>query len=68
MRAANFVETIEERQGLKIACVEEIAFRLGLIDGGRLRELVADLSPGNSYGLYLRRLADSFERTTVAAP
>jgi glucose-1-phosphate thymidylyltransferase len=67
MRAANFVETIEERQGLKIACVEEIAFRLGLIDGGRLRELVADVSPGNTYGQYLRRLADSYERSTVAA-
>ena len=67
MRAANFVETIEERQGLKIACVEEIAFRLGLIDGGRLRELVADISPGNTYGQYLRRLADSYERSTVTA-
>ncbi|MGH7556294.1 MAG: glucose-1-phosphate thymidylyltransferase RfbA [Gemmatimonadota bacterium] len=67
MRAANFVETIEERQGLKIACVEEIAFRLGLIDGGRLRELVTDLSPGNTYGQYLRRLADGYERAAVAA-
>ncbi|MGH7543014.1 MAG: glucose-1-phosphate thymidylyltransferase RfbA [Gemmatimonadota bacterium] len=67
MRAANFVETIEERQGLKIACVEEIAFRLGLIDGGRLRELVADVSPGNTYGQYLRRLADSYERAAVTA-
>ncbi|MGH8542409.1 MAG: sugar phosphate nucleotidyltransferase, partial [Gammaproteobacteria bacterium] len=67
MRAANFVETIEERQGLKIACVEEIAFRLGLIDGPRLRELVADVSPGNTYGQYLRRLADGYERATVPA-
>lgn len=67
MRAANFVETIEERQGLKIACIEEIAFRLGLIDGARLRELVADLSPGNTYGTYLRRLADGYEHATVAA-
>lgn len=67
MRAANFVETIEERQGLKIACIEEIALRLGLIDGARLRELVADLSPGNTYGTYLRRLADGYEHATVAA-
>jgi glucose-1-phosphate thymidylyltransferase len=65
MRAANFVETIEERQGLKIACVEEIAFRLGLIDARRLRELVAHLSPGNTYGQYLHRLANSYERATV---
>ena len=68
MRAANFVETIEERQGLKIACVEEIAFRLGLIDAPRLREAVSDLSPGNSYGRYLRRLADGYERARVTAP
>ncbi|MGH8544931.1 MAG: glucose-1-phosphate thymidylyltransferase RfbA, partial [Gammaproteobacteria bacterium] len=67
MRAANFVETIEERQGLKIACVEEIAFRLGLIDGPRLRELVAEVNPGNTYGQYLRQLADGYERATVAA-
>ena len=65
MRAANFVETIEERQGLKIACVEEVAFRLGLIDAQRLRELVAELSPGNTYGRYLRRLAERHERAAV---
>ena len=68
MRAANFVETIEERQGLKIACIEEIAFRLGLIDGQRLGELIAHLSPGNTYGQYLRRLAEGHERATVATP
>ncbi|HET9582170.1 MAG TPA: glucose-1-phosphate thymidylyltransferase RfbA [Gemmatimonadota bacterium] len=68
MRAANFVETIEERQGLKIACVEEIAFRLGHIDADRLRRLVAPLSEGNPYAAYLRRLADATERTAIGAP
>jgi len=67
MRAANFVETIEERQGLKIACVEEIAFRLGLIDAQGLRRLVQPLSEGNPYAAYLRRLADATERAAVGA-
>ena len=39
MQAANFIETIEERQGLKIACVEEIAYRMGYINSGQLEKL-----------------------------
>jgi glucose-1-phosphate thymidylyltransferase len=56
IQAANFVETIEKRQGLKIACLEEIAFRLGYLDRDALRRL-AD-GQNNSYAAYLRALAD----------
>lgn len=56
MQAANFVQTIEQRQGLKIACLEEIAFRKGFIDAPQLRRL-ADRYP-NAYGQYLHRLLD----------
>jgi glucose-1-phosphate thymidylyltransferase len=52
MQAANFIETIEERQGLKVACVEEIAFRMGYIDAGQLETLAQPLL-GNGYGQYL---------------
>jgi glucose-1-phosphate thymidylyltransferase len=52
MQAANFMETIEERQGLKVACVEEIAFRMGYIDAGQLETLAQPLL-GNDYGQYL---------------
>lgn len=56
IQAANFVETIEKRQGLKIACIEEIAFRLGYIQRADLRALAAGQK--NSYADYLRQLAD----------
>ena len=54
--AAQFVQTIEHRQGLKIACVEEIAFRKGFIDRARLEALAEPLSK-NEYGEYLLRVA-----------
>ena len=54
--AAQFVQTIEHRQGLKIACVEEIAFRKGFIDRDRLEALAEPLSK-NEYGEYLLRVA-----------
>ncbi|MGV1098487.1 glucose-1-phosphate thymidylyltransferase RfbA [Thiovibrio sp. JS02] len=53
--AANFIRVLEERQGLKVACVEEIAFRMGYIDAGKVRNL-ADLYGKNDYGAYLRQL------------
>ena len=56
--AAQFVQTIEHRQGLKIACVEEIAFRKGFIDRDRLEALAEPLSK-NEYGEYLLRVAGS---------
>jgi glucose-1-phosphate thymidylyltransferase len=52
MQAANFIETIEERQGLKVSCVEEIAFRMGYIDAGQLETLARPLLK-NGYGQYL---------------
>ncbi len=59
--ACNFVAAVEKRQGLKIACVEEIAFLQGFIDRNRLRSLAAELN--NEYGHYLRHLADSSQPT-----
>jgi len=58
LEAAQFVQTIETRQGLKIACPEEIAYRLGFIDADQLRQLAAPLSK-NQYGQYLLHVADS---------
>ena len=53
--ASNFVEVIEKRQGLKIACLEEIAYMKGWIDAGRLRA-VAQPMIKNQYGQYLLKL------------
>jgi glucose-1-phosphate thymidylyltransferase len=57
LQACNFVETIEARQGLKIACLEEIAFRRGWIGREDLMRLSVDLGK-SSYGDYLKMLAD----------
>jgi glucose-1-phosphate thymidylyltransferase len=54
IEAAEFVRTMEKRQGLKIACVEEIAFDQGFIDAGQLEKL-ADALSGSSYGHYLKQ-------------
>lgn len=52
LEAAHFIETIERRQGLKIACPEEIAYRMGYIDAAQLERL-ADPMRKNTYGQYL---------------
>jgi glucose-1-phosphate thymidylyltransferase len=52
LEASHFIETIESRQGLKIACPEEIAFRMGYIDAAQLEQLAAPMRK-NSYGQYL---------------
>ena len=64
MEAANFVEAIEKRQGLKIACIEEVAFRLGYI----CREELAEIgrSSRSQYGQYLIDLARQAETTAPA--
>ncbi|HEV7222198.1 MAG TPA: glucose-1-phosphate thymidylyltransferase RfbA [Pirellulales bacterium] len=54
LQASNFIETIEQRQGLKIACVEEVAYLKGFIDGDQLEGLARPLK--NGYGDYLRAL------------
>ena len=53
--ASTFVEVIEKRQGLKVACLEEIAFRKGWIDAGKLKELATPMIK-NQYGQYLLKL------------
>jgi glucose-1-phosphate thymidylyltransferase len=53
--ASNFIETIENRQGLKVACPEEIAYRKGYIDAAQLEKLARPLAK-NGYGQYLLRL------------
>ncbi|OPL15357.1 MAG: glucose-1-phosphate thymidylyltransferase [delta proteobacterium ML8_D] len=55
LQANDFVQAIQERQGLKIACIEEIAFRLGYIDQGQLKELAKDMLK-NNYGKYLMEI------------
>jgi glucose-1-phosphate thymidylyltransferase len=55
--AANFVRIVEERQGLKVACVEEVAYRMGYIDARQLARLADDLGR-SGYGEYLRRVLD----------
>ena len=57
LQAGDFIATIESRQGLKVACPEEIAFAQGWIDAAQLRALARPLAK-NAYGQYLLRLAD----------
>jgi glucose-1-phosphate thymidylyltransferase len=61
IQAANFVETIEQRQGLKIACIEEVAFYKGFINADQLLALAAKLN--NAYGQYLRDLVPGQKAT-----
>lgn len=56
LQAASFVQTIQDRQGLKIACVEEIAYRMGYIDKEQVLRLAEPLAK-NEYGEYLRQVA-----------
>jgi len=58
MRASQFIETIENRQGFKVACLEEIAYHMGYINNDRLLELAQSLNK-NEYGQYLLDLADA---------
>jgi glucose-1-phosphate thymidylyltransferase len=64
-QAASYVQAIQERQGLKISCVEEVAFRLGYIDAAQLRLLASNYLK-NDYGRYLMEIADEEEGTEVA--
>ncbi|MFT5528219.1 MAG: glucose-1-phosphate thymidylyltransferase, partial [Pirellulaceae bacterium] len=75
MQAASFIEAIEQRQGLKVACLEEIAFFKGYIDAGQLKTLAEPVKK-NSYGQYLLDLLDRHDEirptmrvsTLVSAP
>jgi glucose-1-phosphate thymidylyltransferase len=56
-QAASYVQAIQERQGLKIACIEEIAYRLGYINGEDVKRLARDMTK-NDYGQYLMAIID----------
>jgi glucose-1-phosphate thymidylyltransferase len=58
LEAGQFIGTIEKRQGLKVACPEEVAWRQGWIDAGQLRKLAEPLFR-NNYGRYLRQLLET---------
>ncbi len=57
MQASNFVQTIEQRQGLKIGCIEEVAFRKGFISKEQLLQLAGPLEK-SGYGIYLKNLPE----------
>lgn len=62
--ASTFIEVIEKRQGLKVACLEDIAFSQGWISCEKLREVAKPMAK-NDYGKYLLRLADEDEKNSV---
>jgi glucose-1-phosphate thymidylyltransferase len=57
LQASNYIQAIEERQGLMVACLEEIAYRMGYIDADRLRALASAMET-SAYGQYLARLLE----------
>ena len=57
LEASQFVQTLEKRQGMKISCIEEIAFRMGYIDKNQLRSLGKKMG-NNQYSQYLLKIAD----------
>jgi glucose-1-phosphate thymidylyltransferase len=57
MEAGQFIETIEKRQGLKVACLEEIAYRMNYIDSDQIKKLAEPLKK-NGYGQYLLKIAN----------
>ena len=61
LAASQFVQTLEQRQGLKIACLEEIAYRKGYIGAEQVLE-IARYSPDSDYCRYLRRLVEETEQ------
>jgi glucose-1-phosphate thymidylyltransferase len=63
-QAANFIQTLEDRQGLKIACIEEIAYTKGYIDQEKLRELAQPMAK-SSYGRYLLKILEDEQSVTL---
>ncbi|MBT5070493.1 MAG: glucose-1-phosphate thymidylyltransferase, partial [Candidatus Marinimicrobia bacterium] len=57
LEASQFVQTLEKRQGMKISCIEEIAFRMGYIDKDQLIALGNEMM-NNPYGQYLLKIAE----------
>ena len=62
-QAASYVQAIQERQGLKIACIEEIAYRLGYINEDDVKRLARDMIK-NDYGEYLMTIIDEEKETS----
>ena len=62
--ASIFVEVIEKRQGLKIACLEAIAYRRGWIDADKMRQLAQPMIK-NQYGQYLLKVIDEVENNRI---
>lgn len=65
LEAGSFIETIEKRQGLKVACIEEVAYRLGYIDAPQVRRLAEPLRK-NGYGTYLMRMLEDQSQSVWA--
>jgi glucose-1-phosphate thymidylyltransferase len=65
--ATDYVRALERRQGLKIACPEEVAFRMGFIELGQLKALAIRLG-ASDYGRYLSDVAEGLERGDGSAP
>jgi len=65
LEASNFIETIESRQGLKIACLEEIALRRGFIDFKQMQQVI-EATPKSTYRDYLQRVLDETRRCDVS--
>ena len=57
LQASNFIQTLEQRQGLIVACLEEIAFKMGYLNAAQILELADGMSNSN-YGKYLRKIID----------
>ena len=57
MQAANYIQAVEERQGLMVACLEEIAFRMGYIAAADVARLARGME-SSAYGQYLMRLLE----------
>jgi glucose-1-phosphate thymidylyltransferase len=64
LQASDFVQAIQERQGLKIACIEEIAFHLGYVDRAKLRNLAKDMLK-NEYGQYLMEILSEEKASAI---
>lgn len=64
LEAGNYIATIEHRQGLKVACLEEVAFRMGFINQSQLAALI-DCAPKGEYREYLRMVSDEGPSVTI---
>jgi glucose-1-phosphate thymidylyltransferase len=57
LQASNFIQAIEQRQGLKVACPEEVAYKMGFIDAAQVRRIAGSMK-GNEYGQYLEEMLE----------